>query len=47
MELSSISNILILSYISKMEVISLCFMEEKELRLVLAENIKKYRNRRG
>ena len=23
------------------------FMEEKELRLVLAENIKKYRNRRG
>jgi len=30
-----------------MEVISLCFMEEKELRLVLAENIKKYRNRRG
>ena len=30
-----------------MEVISLCFMEEKELRSVLAENIKKYRNRRG
>jgi len=25
----------------------LCFMEEKELRLVLAANIKKYRNRRG
>jgi len=25
----------------------LCFMEEKELRSVLAENIKKYRNRRG
>jgi len=30
-----------------MEVISLSFMEERELRLVLAENIKKYRNRRG
>ena len=25
----------------------MCFMEEKELRSVLAENIKKYRNRRG
>jgi len=25
----------------------LCFMEEKELRTVLAANIKKYRNRRG
>ena len=34
-------------YISKTEVISLCFMEEKELRTVLAANIKKYRNRRG
>jgi transcriptional regulator with XRE-family HTH domain len=30
-----------------MEVNSLCFMEEKELRAVLAKNIKKYRNRRG
>jgi len=30
-----------------MEFISLYFMEEKELRLVLAENIKKFRNKRG
>jgi len=30
-----------------MEIISLCIMEEKELRLVLSDNIKKYRNRRG
>jgi transcriptional regulator with XRE-family HTH domain len=34
-------------YISNTEVISLCFMEERELRAVLAANIKKYRNRRG
>ena len=30
-----------------MEPISLPFMEEKELRAVLAENIKKFRNKRG
>ena len=34
-------------YISKIEFISLCRMEENELRAVLAENIKKYRKRRG
>ena len=34
-------------YISNMEAISLCYMEENELRAVLAENIKKYRKRRG
>ena len=39
--------ILIYFYISKIEVTSLFIMEERELRLVLAENIKKYRNRRG
>ena len=30
-----------------MHILSFYFMEEKELRAVLAENIKKYRNRRG
>ena len=30
-----------------MEVISLSFMEEKELKSILGENIKKFRNKRG
>ena len=30
-----------------MEVNNLCYMEDKELRAILAANIKKYRNRRG
>ena len=30
-----------------MKEIELCFMEDKELRAILAANIKKYRNRRG
>jgi transcriptional regulator with XRE-family HTH domain len=49
MELSILSITLLkkYSYISKMEVVNLGIMEEEKLRAVLAENIKKYRGRRG
>ena len=49
MELSTTCNTLFLKfhYISKIEFINLSNMEEKELRAILANNIKKHRNRRN